>query len=99
MGEKEEQKSLTREELRKAQKKQAKEENTEEVVEQSRPERIRWRIRLIPIWLRLIIILAVMAIALIAGSMFGYAVLGGGEPMDVFKKETWQHILDLVNKE
>ncbi|MCG1021388.1 DNA-directed RNA polymerase subunit beta [Sutcliffiella horikoshii] len=100
MEQKEPKKSLTREELRKAQKNKAKQQ--EELAaseEQEKPKKLKWRIRLIPIWLRVIIILAVMAVAIIAGAMFGYGVLGGGDPMDVLNKETWQHILDLVNKE
>lgn len=100
MEQKETKKSLTREELRKAQKNKARQQ--EEVAateEQERPEKLKWRIRLIPIWLRFIILLVAMAIAVVAGAMVGYGVLGGGNPMEVLEKETWQHILDLVNKE
>ncbi|WP_404429657.1 DNA-directed RNA polymerase subunit beta [Sutcliffiella horikoshii] len=100
MEQKELKKSLTREELRKAQKNKAKQQ--EEIAaseEQERPEKLKWRIRLIPIWLRIIILLVAMGVAVIAGAMVGYGVLGGGNPMDVLEKETWQHILDLVNKD
>jgi len=100
MEQKEPKKSLTREELRKAQKNKAKQQ--EEIAaskEQERSEKLKWRIRLIPIWLRILILLAAIAIAAVAGAMVGYGVLGGGNPMDVLEKETWQHILDLVNKE
>jgi F0F1-type ATP synthase assembly protein I len=93
------QESLTREELRKAQKIKTKQEREEAAASEEKPERIKWRIRLIPIWLRLVIILGVMVIAVISGAMFGYGVLGGGSPMDVLDKDTWQHIVDLVNKE
>ncbi|WP_339148029.1 MULTISPECIES: DNA-directed RNA polymerase subunit beta [unclassified Sutcliffiella] len=100
MEQKEPKKSLTREELRKAQKNKAsQQEELAATEEQEKPKKLKWRIRLIPIWLRIIIILAVMAVAIIAGAMFGYGVLGGGDPMDVLNKETWQHILDLVKKE
>ncbi|MGD6778408.1 DNA-directed RNA polymerase subunit beta [Sutcliffiella horikoshii] len=101
MEQKEPKKSLTREELRKAQKKKARQQEREVAAteEQERPEKLKWRIRLIPIWLRIIILLAAMVIATVAGAMVGYGVLGGGNPMDVLEKETWQHILDLVNKE
>ncbi|QFT90873.1 DNA-directed RNA polymerase subunit beta [Bacillus sp. THAF10] len=92
--------SVTRAELRKAQKqKERKETRASEQEQEKAPKKLKWRIRLIPIWLRLVIILAIMAVAVVAGAMFGYAILGGGEPMDVLKKETWQHILDLVNKD
>ncbi|MGD6870865.1 DNA-directed RNA polymerase subunit beta [Sutcliffiella horikoshii] len=100
MEQKESKKSLTREELRKAQKNKAKQ--NEEIAasdEQERPEKLKWRIRLIPIWLRILILLAAIAIAAVAGAMVGYGVLGGGNPLDVLEKETWQHIFDLVNKE
>lgn len=92
-------KSLSREELRKAQKNKANQQEEISATEETQPKKYKFRIRLIPIWLRLIILVAVMAIAIIAGAMFGYGVLGGGNPMDVLNKETWQHILDLVNKE
>lgn len=58
------------------------------------PKRIR--IRLIPLWLRLILVIALVAGSLIAGLMVGYGVMGGGNPKDVLKKETWTHIVDLV---
>jgi hypothetical protein len=29
----------------------------------------------------------------------GYGVIGDGKPMNVFEKETWTHIIDLVEKE
>ncbi len=100
MEQKESKKSLTREELRKAQKNKAiQQEEIAASEEQERPEKLKWRIRLIPIWLRILILLAAIVIAAVAGAMVGYGVLGGGNPMDVLDKETWQHIFDLVNKE
>lgn len=92
-------KSLSREELRKAQKNKARQQDEVSATEEERPKKYKFRIRLIPIWLRLIILVFVMGVAVVAGAMFGYGVLGGGNPMDVLNKETWQHILDLVNKE
>ncbi len=56
------------------------------------------RYRLIPIWLRILLILALCVIAVIAGAYVGYVILGHGDSGDVFKKETWQHIVDLVNE-
>lgn len=58
----------------------------------------KFRIRLIPIWLRLIIVILLLALSLIAGAMVGYGVIGEGDPMDVFQRETWQHILDIVDE-
>jgi len=57
------------------------------------------RVRLIPIWLRLIIITCLLLLSLIIGAMIGYGVIGEGRALDVLKKETWQHIVDLVVKE
>ncbi|TYS69689.1 DNA-directed RNA polymerase subunit beta [Sutcliffiella horikoshii] len=92
-------KSLSREELRKAQKNKASQQEEITATQEEKPKKYKFRIRLIPIWLRLIILVIVMAVAVVAGAMFGYGVLGGGNPMDVLEKETWQHILDLVNKQ
>ncbi|SEN50284.1 DNA-directed RNA polymerase subunit beta [Mesobacillus persicus] len=60
-------------------------------------ERKKVRVRLIPIWLRLLIIIALLALSTILGAAVGYGILGNGEPMDVFEKTTWMHMLDLVN--
>lgn len=59
----------------------------------------RIRIRLIPIWLRIIIVAVLIFLSLCAGAAFGYGVIGNGKPGEVFKKETWTHIIDLVEKE
>lgn len=56
------------------------------------------KVRLIPIWLRVLIVIFLTVISLIAGIITGYAVLGDGKPQDALKKETWTHIVDLVNK-
>lgn len=59
---------------------------------------VRWvQIRLIPIWLRIVIILILVVVAAIVGSMVGYSVIGEGKAMDVFKPATWQHIFDIMN--
>ncbi|MCA0987116.1 DNA-directed RNA polymerase subunit beta [Guptibacillus algicola] len=57
------------------------------------------KIRLIPIWLRLILVMLLLALSLVAGAMIGYGVIGEGSPGDVFKKETWMKISDIVKKE
>ncbi|WP_233194234.1 DNA-directed RNA polymerase subunit beta [Sporosarcina sp. P21c] len=59
---------------------------------------MRWvQVRMIPIWLRLLLILLLMVLAAIAGTMVGFSVIGDGSAGDVFKKETWQHIFDIMN--
>ncbi|ARF15762.1 hypothetical protein SporoS204_12355 [Sporosarcina ureae] len=59
---------------------------------------MRWvQVRLIPIWLRLLIFIVLLVLAAIAGTMVGFSVIGDGSAADVFKKETWQHIFDIMN--
>jgi hypothetical protein len=77
----------TREELK--QNKKIKSDQTKEV---------KVRIRLFPIWLRLLIIVLVLAGSLLAGVAVGYGIIGNGEVKDAFKESTWTHILDLVKK-
>ncbi|WP_210364468.1 DNA-directed RNA polymerase subunit beta [Bacillus sp. REN3] len=66
---------------------------------QSREKKKRIRVRLIPIWLRIIIVILLLGASIVLGAMFGYAVMGGGKAKDVFEKSTWTHIIDLVDKE
>lgn len=51
-----------------------------------------------PIWLRLVIFLALCIVCLSAGAAVGYSAFGNGKVLDVFKPSTWTHIYDLVNK-
>lgn len=58
----------------------------------------RWvQIRLIPIWLRIIIVLLLMLGAIIAGLKIGYGVIGDGDSSKVLERSTWQHIIDIIN--
>jgi len=79
------QEAITREEVKKNKK--------------TREKKKRIRVRLIPIWLRIMIVILLFAASIVLGAMFGYAVMGGGEAKDVFEKSTWTHIMDLVNRE
>lgn len=45
------------------------------------------------LWVILFLLLAALLFAI--GLMVGYSV-GGGEAMDVFDRQTWQHILDYI---
>ncbi|MDF2037836.1 DNA-directed RNA polymerase subunit beta [Cytobacillus oceanisediminis] len=63
------------------------------------PRKGRVRIRLIPIWLRIIIVVLLILLSVTAGAAVGYGVIGGGEVKDIFTKSTWMHIMDLVEKE
>ena len=57
------------------------------------------RIRLIPIWLRVIIIIGLIFVSMTLGAAIGYGVLGDGKVSDVFKPSTWTHLIDLVQVE
>jgi hypothetical protein len=59
----------------------------------------RGRKRSFPIWLRLLLLICGIIVCFVVGTMVGYGVLGDGKPMNVFEKETWTHIVDLVQKD
>jgi DNA-directed RNA polymerase subunit beta len=81
----------------KAEKKE--EQKQEQQEEKSIPIWRRYRIRLIPIWLRLIIVAILIMISTAVGAMVGYGVIGDGKPLDALKPSTWQHIIDVVEKD
>lgn len=57
----------------------------------------RERIRLIPIWLRLIIIVVLGGAALMAGLIIGFGVIGNGDnAWDVLNPELWYAIIDTI---
>ena len=58
----------------------------------------KMRVRIFPVWLRIIIVLILAVAALVAGLMIGYGIIGDGAPADALKVETWQHIIDIVTK-
>ncbi|WP_342515333.1 DNA-directed RNA polymerase subunit beta [Sporosarcina sp. FSL K6-1522] len=68
------------------------------VEEQTESKTQKWvQIRLLPIWLRILLVLLLLVGAAVFGAMFGYGYLGDGNPGDVLKKETWTHIYDIMN--
>ena len=73
-------------------------EHTDEAVPEKQPKKTWWvQIRLFPIWLRIILVLALVVLAAALGAMVGYGILGDGEPRDALKWETWQHIIDIMS--
>ncbi|THE09695.1 DNA-directed RNA polymerase subunit beta [Bacillus timonensis] len=84
----------SREEFRKT---RDEEKNTEKEPKKKREGKLR--IRLIPIWIRLLLVVVLFAASVMIGVVVGYGVIGDGNPSDALKKETWQHIVDLVNKD
>lgn len=85
---KESAKSASREEAKKADKDKNKGQKSRRI-----------RIRLIPIWARLLIVVVLMILSTLAGIVIGYGVVGSGNPADALDRSTWQHIIDLVEKE
>ncbi|MFD1737020.1 DNA-directed RNA polymerase subunit beta [Bacillus salitolerans] len=84
----------SRDERRKA--RRAMYRKSEENNEETEPKKVKMSIRLIPIWLRLIIVVILISASLLAGLVVGYGILGNGEINDALKKSTWTHIVDLI---
>lgn len=55
------------------------------------------QIRMFPIWLRIILVAALFVGAGALGLTLGYGYIGEGNPSDVLKWSTWQHMLDIIN--
>ena len=51
---------------------------------------------MIPIWLRLVLLLAGIVCMATLGTIIGYSVIGDGKPFEIFDKETWIHIIELT---
>ena len=59
--------------------------------------KIFWvQIRIIPIWLRIILVLLLFSAACAVGLIIGFAYMGDGNPADALKKETWIHIINII---
>ena len=79
------------------QRNQQKKNNPEVKEEQREKSRIWVQIRLFPIWLRIILVIAILGIAAVLGAMVGYGYIGDGQPSDVLNKDTWTHIIDIIS--
>lgn len=67
------------------------------IEEQQEVKNVKWvQIRLIPIWLRVILVVLLLAILSLSGLYIGYSIVGDGAPNEIFKKETWTHITDII---
>lgn len=64
-----------------------------------RLKKIKYRRRRFPILLRVLVIVLLFAASLAIGLAIGYSILGDGTIKDVFEKETWQHIIDIVKSD
>lgn len=62
------------------------------------PNKTLWvQVRLFPIWLRIVLVLVLFAVAAMLGAMVGYGIIGDGEPQDALRWETWRHIWDIMS--
>lgn len=68
-------------------------------MEEKQTKQQRLRRRLIPIWLRLVIVFVLVLLSGMIGAMVGYGVIGDGNPFEALKPATWQHIIDLIEKQ
>ncbi|MBU9710597.1 DNA-directed RNA polymerase subunit beta [Evansella tamaricis] len=74
-------------------------EETDETDEgrMAKRKKFKGRIRLIPVWIKVIFVLCLFAGSLVVGAMFGFAIVGEGlEFRDVLDKETWYRVYDLI---
>jgi lipopolysaccharide/colanic/teichoic acid biosynthesis glycosyltransferase len=80
--------------------KRLKTESMKQVAAERPGKRKRRRLptRLIPIWLRLVLLIVFSFVFMTAGAAVGYGKIGNGNPGDVFKMSTWTHIHDLIYK-
>ncbi|OLS41145.1 hydroxymyristoyl-ACP dehydratase [Bacillus sp. MRMR6] len=79
--------------------KKIKEEESSKTTAAVRPNTYkRVRIRLIPIWLRVLLLVMMIVVSVIGGAAVGYGILGDGQAGDVLKQSTWNHILELIEK-
>lgn len=57
----------------------------------------RWvRLRLFPVWLRILLVIVLLVVAAMAGLIIGYSIIGDGNASDAMKASTWQHIFDII---
>ncbi len=65
--------------------------------EEQAPKKRLWvQLRILPIWLRLILVIFWLAVVVALGLSIGYGYIGDGNTFDIFKKETWTHIIDII---
>ncbi|MFZ3578252.1 DNA-directed RNA polymerase subunit beta [Virgibacillus sp. DJP39] len=73
--------------------KQQKKKQKAEKKKNKKPKR-----RVFPIWLRIIVVLLLCSLAVVAGAVVGYGIIGSGKPSDALDMETWRHIFDIVTE-
>ncbi|OLO42429.1 hypothetical protein BTR23_03550 [Alkalihalophilus pseudofirmus] len=71
--------------------------DTREERNKNRKKRKKERIRIVPIWLRLFIVILLCGVSLVAGLMVGFGVIGNGTPTEILQRETWEHIMNIIS--
>lgn len=90
-----EKEAMTREEYKRQREREAAEAKAKEKTKSASKPAVK---AVIPVWLRFVIIVALIIICVTVGAIVGYSGIGGGKAADVFKESTWMHIYDLVEK-
>ncbi|ELZ4693565.1 DNA-directed RNA polymerase subunit beta [Enterococcus faecalis] len=44
--------------------------------------------------LKILVVISLVIILFVVGTMIGYGLIGNGNPMDVFDKKIWTHIMN-----
>ncbi|MCM3540296.1 DNA-directed RNA polymerase subunit beta [Priestia endophytica] len=57
------------------------------------------RVKLFPLWLRVMIVSVLMTVSALIGVVVGYAFIGDGSVFDALKPSTWNHIMEFIVKE
>ena len=57
------------------------------------------RYRVFPIWLRIVLVAMLCGLALMLGLMFGYGVIGDGNPREALELDTWRRIWNIITGE
>ncbi|WP_240376127.1 DNA-directed RNA polymerase subunit beta [Bacillus piscicola] len=92
----------TQEEQNKEEKKETRSSRAEQRAEkQEKQSRLRRflakpRVRLVPIWARLLGVLVLLICSLIAGLLIGYIVIGDGDSLQVLNWKNWQALYDFM---
>lgn len=80
------------------QKTRTKRKDTMETEETTETKPVRWvQVRILPIYVRVILVIILLAVAAVIGALIGYSVLGDGTASGIFQKDTWTHIFDIMS--
>ncbi|SDI46394.1 DNA-directed RNA polymerase subunit beta [Natribacillus halophilus] len=56
-----------------------------------------YRTRLIPMWMRLLIVLFLLIVSMTSGLVIGYSVIGEGEGLQILHWDTWQQLYQYIS--